>query len=399
LLVVLDNLEHLTASGPQLAELLTCCPQVKILATSRAPLRIRWEHEFEVSPLVVPDLRLLPPADALADVPAVALFVQRARAVRPDFAVTTRNAEAVADICVRLDGLPLAIELAAARLKFLPPALIQARLEHRLDILSAPTRDRPVRHQTLRRAIDWSYDLLPTEAQILFQRLAVFTGGCSLKAAEMICGEDGIPHEAVLDLLEHLADQSMVVAEMVTETSVRYRMLETIRQYARERLDATGQAVVLTQRHWRYFSELAEQADMELLGPYATDWLRRLEPDRDNLRAALEWSLEHGETNWSLRLGSVLWQVIEYALSLETKVIRSAADEGPNDQLAPLTARQAEVAVLIAQGCTNRQIAEELVITEATAEKHVANIMIKLGVNTRSQVAVWAVGHGFPVAH
>jgi non-specific serine/threonine protein kinase len=397
LLLVLDNLERLAAAGPHLADLLAFCPHLKILATSRAPLRLRWEHEFAVSPLALPDPRSLPAPDELATVPAVALFVERARAIRPDFVLSAKNAPAVAEICVQLDGLPLAIELAAARVRILPPALIQARLQ-RLDLLSAETKDRPPRHQTLRRAIDWSYELLPTEAQILFERLAVFAGGWSLESAEDICGNDGIPRDAVLDLLEHLADQSMVLAEMTVESSVRYRMLETLRQYARERLEADEQAERVSRWHSEYFAKLAERADLELLGPRATTWLSRLEPDRENLRSALEWALEHGETSWSLRLGSVLWQVIEYALTTESEqVIQPPVAQIPDGSIAPLTERQAEVAVLIAQGRTNRQIAEQLVITEATAERHVANILNKLDLHTRSQLAVWAVGHGLPV--
>ncbi len=190
-LLLLDNFEHVVAAAPLGADLLAACPAVKILVTSRASVHVRGEHEYPVLPLALPDLADLPPVDALAGVPAIALFVERAQAVTPDFALTAANARAVAAICRRLDGLPLALELAAARIKLFSPAALLPRLERRLELLADGARDLPVRQQTLRNTLAWSYDLLPATAQSLFRRLTVFAGGCALEAAEAVCAQAG----------------------------------------------------------------------------------------------------------------------------------------------------------------------------------------------------------------
>jgi predicted ATPase/DNA-binding CsgD family transcriptional regulator len=314
LLVVLDNFEQVLAAAPDIGDLLARCPGVKALVTSRAALHLRWEHELAVPPLEVPDLRQLPDPDELTRVPAVALFVERARAVRRDFALDTAGAQAVAEVCVRLDGLPLAIGLAAARAKVLPPAALLARLERRLQLLVGGAPDRPTRHQTLRAALDWSHELLAAPEQALLRRLSVFAGGFTLVAAEAVCsgqyaaGSGGpadvggttapgdgrgpptvnclLPTD-VLGTLETLVDNSLVRPAPVHAGEPRYALLETIREYALDRLQAAGEVAAAHQRHAAYFLALAETAAASLRGPGQAAWLRRLEEEHDNLRAAL----------------------------------------------------------------------------------------------------------------
>jgi predicted ATPase/DNA-binding CsgD family transcriptional regulator len=290
LLLVLDNCEHLPAAAPSVAELLAACPGLTVLATSRAPLHLYGEHEYPVPPLVLPDLARLADPQALARVPAVALLVERARAVRPDFGLTAQNAPAVAEVCVRLDGLPLALELAAARLKLLPPQALLVRLGSRLDILGDGTRDRPSRHNTLRAALAWSHDLLSAGEQRLLRRLAVFVGGWTLAAAEIVCDPDSDPAVDVLDGIAALVDQSLVRVAEAPDGEPRYTMLETIREYASERLVASGEAAEIPRRHAEYFLALAEGAAPEFWRSEVIAAPNRLEAEHENLRAALAWS-------------------------------------------------------------------------------------------------------------
>ena len=305
LLLVLDNCEHLPAAAPLVAELLAACPGLTVLATSRAPLHVYGEHEYPVPPLTVPDLARLADPAALAGVPAVTLLVERARAVRPDFALTAENAEAVAEVCVRLDGLPLALELAAARLKVLPPQAILARLGSRLDLLTDGARDRPARHQTLRAALAWSHDLLSAGEQRLLRRLAVFVGGCTLEAAEAVCAfgteEEGdwVPTSAspIFDRLAALVDQSLLQQKDQPTGEPRFAMLETIREDGLERLEASGEATATRRRHAEYYLGLMGAIEHPLLGvdrPERKAWTERLQGEFDNLRAALAWSREEG---------------------------------------------------------------------------------------------------------
>jgi predicted ATPase/DNA-binding SARP family transcriptional activator len=304
LLLVLDNWEHVLAAAPVVLELLAGAPQVTVLATSRAPLRLQGEQEYPVPPLDVPDPEHLPSIETLSQVAAVALFLQQAQAMKPDFALTEENAAAVVEICRRLDGLPLAIELAAARVKlFSPPALL-TRMTSRLQLLTAGARDRPARHQTLREAIAWSYDLLAEAEQALFRRLSVFVGGCTLAAAEALgegCGN-------VLDGVAALVDQSLVKQEDAEDGEPRFGMLETIREFGRECLAQSDDAELARRRHRDYFLALAEAAEPELQGPGVTEWLARLEAEHDNLRAALDGCTEQGEAEARLRLGAALWR-------------------------------------------------------------------------------------------
>jgi non-specific serine/threonine protein kinase len=291
-LLVLDNFEHLLGASSDLPALLGAAPRLKVLTTSREPLRLRAEHEHPVPPL--------------ARYPAIELFAARARAVRPDFELTETNAAAVAGICTRLDGLPLAIELAAARIKLLPPAQILARLEHSLALLTGGARDLPPRHQTLRAAIGWSHELLCDGEKRLFRRLAVFAGGCRLEAAEALCGEE--LGAEVLDGLSSLLDKSLLVRRESEGEEPRFAMLETIHEYARERLAESGEAEAMRRRHAELFLALAEEAEPELLGARQAYWLPRLEEEHDNLRGALRWSIDREEIETAQRLAGALTQ-------------------------------------------------------------------------------------------
>jgi predicted ATPase/DNA-binding CsgD family transcriptional regulator len=296
LLLLLDNFEQVMSSGAPLADLLASCPLVKLLVTSRSALHLRSEHEFPVPPLSLPNLdkKRLPDPEALQHYSAVALFGQRAAAVRPDFTINSANAAAVVEICARLDGLPLAIELVAARVKLLSPGQIQQRLQNRLQLLTGGAQDLPARQQTLRSAIEWSYDLLNEQEQTLFRRLAVFVGGCTLEAAEAVCGEMD-----VLDGIGSLIDKSLLRPELAGgqesegngEGESHYSMLETIREYALDRLEASGNADRLRDRHAIFFRELAERAEPQLTGASQREWYDRLEHEHDNFRAALKWCL------------------------------------------------------------------------------------------------------------
>jgi predicted ATPase/class 3 adenylate cyclase len=305
-LLVLDNCEHLLAAGPWVAELLAACPPIKVLATSRAPLRLAAEVEFPVPPLSTPDPARLPGREELSRYDAVALFVQRARAVRPDFALTDETAPAVAALCRRLDGLPLALELAAARVKALPPGILLARLGSRLALLTGGARDLPPRHQTLRAAIDWSYRLLTGDEQTLFRRLAVFAGGCTLDAAEAVCAPAGGAADAVLDGIAALVDKSLL-RRLEAAGEARLALLETVREYALEALDASADAAAVRRRHADFYLHLAEAAEPALFGPGQADWLRRLDAEHDNLRAALGWLTETQASDDGLRLAGALW--------------------------------------------------------------------------------------------
>jgi predicted ATPase/DNA-binding SARP family transcriptional activator len=296
LLLVLDNFEQVLEAAPTVAELLKAAPRLKVLVTSRAVLRLQGEQEFPVPPLARPDPRRLPPVEALSQYAAVALFIQRAVSVRPQFTVTDENAPAVAEICHRLDGLPLAIELAAARLKLFSPEALLSRLERRLTLLTGGARDLPARQQTLRGTIAWSYDLLTVAEQALFRRLSVFVGGCTLEAAEGIGDVEGDLELSVLDGVASLVDQS-VLKQVEGEAAggggePRFVMLETIREFGLEQLEASGEAEAIRRRHAHSFLRLAEEAPPG--SPWFNfpelEWLDRVRVEHDNLRAALRWS-------------------------------------------------------------------------------------------------------------
>jgi predicted ATPase/class 3 adenylate cyclase len=307
LLLVLDNCEHLVAACAQLATaLLRACPNVKILATSREALAIAGETTHQVPPLSRPDPRRLQSLEQLAQFEAVRLFVERAVHSQPRFALTDANAKAVAHICHRLDGIPLAIELAAARVRVLTPDQIGARLDDRFRLLTGGSRTGLLHHQTLRAAMDWSYDLLSEGERTLLRRLAVFAGGFHYDAVEAICTDGSVEALAVLDLLTYLVDKSLVVAEGLNG-DIRYRLLETIRQYGLERLQESGEVAAVRGRHLDWYLGLAERAEPELQGPDQKGWLSQLEMEHDNLRAALEWAkMEERGAEAGLRLAGAL---------------------------------------------------------------------------------------------
>jgi predicted ATPase/class 3 adenylate cyclase len=311
LLLVLDNFEQVLGAAPAVTELLAVAPHLKVLATSRAPLRLYGEHEFPVPPLTLPDLESPRSLETLTQYEAVGLFVERARAVKPDFEVTNESAPAVAEICVRLDGLPLAIELAAARIKMLPPKAMLQRLSSRLKLLTGGARDLPERQRTLRGAIEWSHALLDKGEQVLFARLAVFSGGRTLEAIDAVCdavcdAEGDLPVDS-FNGVSSLLDKSLLRQEEGPGEEPRFVMLETIHEFAREKLQETAEADEIKRTHAKYFLALAEESYPELKGANQLEWLDRLEAEHDNMRAALSWALERREAEVALRLGGALW--------------------------------------------------------------------------------------------
>jgi predicted ATPase/class 3 adenylate cyclase/Tfp pilus assembly protein PilF len=332
LLLVLDNCEHLLAACADLtAALLRACPQVHILATSREGLGVPGETLWRVPSLSLPDVHRLPPSEDLVLYEAVRLFVDRAVATTPGFALTSENAAAVVQVCQRLDGIPLAIELAAARVKVLAVEQIGMRLDDRFRLLTGGSRMVLPRHQTLQATMDWSYDLLSETERALLRRLSVFAGGWTLEATESACAGGAVEAAAILDLLTSLVDKSLVLAE-TRRGEARYRLSETVRQYGRDRLVESGETDVVRTRHRDWCVDLAERAESRFRGPEQIAWLERLETEHDNLRTALEWSKtqQGGAESW-LRLAAALhwfWfmrgdfsegrEWLEGALSIET---------------------------------------------------------------------------------
>jgi len=310
LLLVLDNFEQVLAAAPQLADLLAVALRLKLLITSRAALHLSAEHRFPVPALALPNLDRLarePNVVAiLAQYAAVNLFVQRARAVMPTFELTDANAWAVAEICHRLDGLPLAIELAAARVTLFAPRELLNRLDHRLALLTGGALDMPARQQTLGRAIDWSYDLLSEAEQTLLRQLGVFVGGCTLEAGEAVCRMAGDLEVAVLDSIAALVDHSLLRCEERTDGGSRFTLLEMIHEYALERLAESGELETLRRRHAEYYLALAEAAEQLWDQPEEGAWLQRLAVEHANLRAALQWALDSGEAEYARRLNAAL---------------------------------------------------------------------------------------------
>jgi predicted ATPase/class 3 adenylate cyclase len=299
LLLVLDNFEHVLAAAPDVASILASARDVAVLATSRAPLRVQGERELHVNPLPLP-----PPEagqDEVLRSPAVQLFVERAREIRGEFELGEKNATPIAEICRRLDGLPLAIELAAARTRLLQPGTLLERLEDRLGLLTEGPADAPSRQRTLRDAIAWSYDLLEDRERTLLRRLAVFRGGCSLEAAENVCGGDAFA------ALSNLAEHSLIVTHWNELGEPRFELLETVAEYAREQLAATEEGDELARRHAAYYADLAERAEPSLYTDARGPWFIRLAEDRDNIRAALAWSVDRDEAAVGLRILGALW--------------------------------------------------------------------------------------------
>ncbi len=308
LLLILDNFEQVLAAAPFVADLLEACPRLKILVTSRALLQVRGEHEFAVEPLGLPKPRAALSVEALHDCAAIALFAERARLAKSDFHLTDENARHLAEICVRLEGLPLAIELAAARIKLLSPQQLLTRLDSRLNLLVSGARDLPTRQQTIRDTLKWSYDLLDEAEKQLFRRLAVFVGGFTIEDAEALTQKSGGPQPDVLEGLTSLAAQNLLKQQRPSDQATRFTMLETIREYGQEQLEASGEKPAVRKDHAECFLQMAEQAETHLLGKDQQAWLNRLDAEHDNLRAALNWAEESQEPAIGLRIAGALWR-------------------------------------------------------------------------------------------
>jgi predicted ATPase/serine/threonine protein kinase len=340
-LLLLDNFEQVSDAAAIVRELLDGSPGLTVLVTSRHAVRIYGEQELPVSPLPLPEPGSLPSPAALIECASIALFVQRAAAVRPDFTLTARNAQTVVDICRQLDGLPLAIELAAARIKILPPQELLGRLERRLEVLTGGARDLPERQQTLRRTITWSYDLLTPAEQKLFRRLSVFVGGCTLEAVEAVCNTREDLGVDVLQGVASLVDNSLLVRPVSDDAAPRFFMLETFREYAREQLLQSGEADETARAHAAYVLVLAEEAPLALNPPEREPWLRTCDAEYDNIRAAFHFLIGSGNVEWALRLGASLfrfWEQREQVTEGRETLARVLAMSGAK-QPTPLRAR------------------------------------------------------------
>jgi predicted ATPase/class 3 adenylate cyclase len=350
MLLVLDNFEQVLEAAADVARLVDRCPEVRVLVTSRERLRLRGERMFAVPPLALVD----PTADAdlVLTSEAVALFVARAGAATSDFAFGVGDASLVAEICARLDGLPLAIELAAARTVTLTPQALLRRLGERLPLLTGGARDVDSRQQTLHATIDWSYQLLTAAEQRLFARLSVFVDGCRLEAAEAICGADGGPGSGLLDALDALVDKSLLRVRPDADDEPRYWMLETIREFAAERLRESPVAHEVSSRHAAWYADLADRADEQLRGPDETDWLARLEADLGNLRAALAWLETTRAATDFQKLTAALWHVWGERGHLRegTRWLESALELGDGDPHIRVRALNALCTLLHDQG-------------------------------------------------
>lgn len=309
LLLLLDNFEQVAAAAPLVAELRATCPQLKILVTSRSAVHVRGEQEFPLLPLALPDLAALPPPQVLARIPAVALLLERAQAVLPSFALTPANAPSIAAICHRLDGLPLALELAAARLKLFSPQMLLAQLEQRRLSLTSGPADLPKRQQALRDALAWSYDLLQPDEQALFRRLAVFVGGCPLEAVEQVCGASGARAQDTFQALAALLDHHLLRREEVAGSGeVRLGMLEIVREYALEQLQAHDEVSATQRAYAHYYLNLVETAGPAMMQAQQTEWFARLAREQDNIRVTLQWVQTAGEVELGLRLSGAFYR-------------------------------------------------------------------------------------------
>jgi predicted ATPase/transcriptional regulator with XRE-family HTH domain len=387
-LLVLDNFEHLLAGAPTVGDLLTVCPQLVILATSRSPLHLSAEYEYPVPGMALPAEQHRPHLAVLARVDAVAFFLERARAVKPAFALTEENASAIVEICRRLDGLPLALELAAPRLRLFPPEALLARLEHRFDLLTGGAGDRPSRQRTLRDAIDWSYGLLTPEEQSLFARLGVFVGGCTIEAAEAVCNPEG---GDLLERLTSLVEKSLLQGQ--GEQEERLSLLETIREYALERLDERGEENAIRRRHAAYFLALAERGHETALPAGSSPSrievrLRRFETEYANYTSALQWLREHHEGELGARLVVALagglkvrgrWRELSYWVDafmpyqerfpalLRARFLRCVGDDIIDRERDPLEIRERGIAILNESVACYRQVGDEVVLARGLA--------------------------------
>jgi len=309
LLLVLDNFEQVAEAAPLLNRLLNDAPGLKIVVTSRSVLHLYGEFEFNVPPLAIPNLAHLPPTEALAQIPSVALFLTRARMVQSDFQLTDENARAIAEICVRLEGIPLAIELAAARVKLFSPAALLRELNNTLSVLSDRNVDVLPRHQSMRDTIEWSYRLLNAEEQSLYAHLGVFAGSFTMEAAQAIWFTGNrVATTAIIELLASLIDKSMLQRQSSPNGEPRFSLLEVLREYALERLRASGQEESARRRHLQYYRDFVERLEASGGASITPEWLRQLEIEHDNLRAALRWAMDTADYESALRIAGAIWR-------------------------------------------------------------------------------------------
>jgi predicted ATPase/DNA-binding CsgD family transcriptional regulator len=382
LLVLLDNFEQVLPAAPLLSDLLTSCPQIKLLVTSRALLHVWGEYEFTISPLEVPDLQHLPECESLLQVAAVALFVQRTQAIVPGFQLNGENARDIAEICKRLEGVPLALELAAGRSKLLSPQELLSRLEPRLQVLTGGRLDAPVRQQTLRNTLSWNYVFLSPDEQTLFQRLAVFVGGCSLQAAEAISTALGGMTISVLDGVTSLIDKSLLRQLAQGEDELRLNPLQMIREYGLERLAACGELEQTRDAHAAYYLALAEEAGSVLPDFDQAAWQKRLEQEHENLLAALWWLLERGQVEEALRLAAALeqfWLLEDYVS--EGRNFLEQALEASSESRAPVSAQVRARALRVAGSLLyNQQDPERAIELLEESEKLSRQLQDKQGI-------------------
>jgi predicted ATPase/DNA-binding CsgD family transcriptional regulator len=377
LLLVLDTFEHVIEAAPEVSALLASCPSLMVITTSREPLGVRWEHEFPLAPLRLPCEHAPLTPEALADVPSVALFLERTQAIRPEFTIATDNAETIASICRRLDGLPLAIEMAAARMRTVSAVLLLAHIEQRSDLLGARVPDAPARHQMLGDLIGWSYALLSADEQTLLRRMAVFERGCNREAAEDLTGGDPCQFAT-------LVEKSLAMAVDGAVGESRICLLETVRSFALELLRDQGEETAARQFHaahmLRFVEEIAgrvkqpdaRQADAEVY------WIARLTAEDADVRSALRWLRDHGEDDRAERLQAALAAVAAVRMQCSGSGPGSGSSPGRNAARDPLTPREREIAMWIAKGLTSRRIAEALHISEKTVDCHADHIRTKL---------------------
>jgi predicted ATPase/DNA-binding CsgD family transcriptional regulator len=416
ILLVLDNFEQVMPAASLLVELLSTCSTLKLLVTSREILRLNGEYPYQVTPLAFPDTTQLPPLDSLAYYPSVSLFLQRAQAIIPDMATNPATIHAIAHICARLEGLPLAIELAAARVRLLPPQALATRLSRRFDVLTQGGPDMPARHRTLRATFTWSRDLLKEHEQQLFRRLSVFVGGCTLEAAETVyqtTGDGSTDAPLFLDVVSSLVDKSLLHTRGRVAREPRLYLLETVREYALECLLESGEMECTQEAHAAYY--LGERPNYGLRTP-RSDWLDKLDQESENLRAAFNFLLTTKDRERAVRLKDALgwfwhqrgrlseghdWS--EQASTIANSPLSNAAIDqnssssafrtSPLTRPSGLTKRELEALLLIAEGLSNEQIAARLVVTTSTVKTYLSAIYSKLGVSSRTAAMRFVIDH------
>jgi predicted ATPase/DNA-binding CsgD family transcriptional regulator len=408
-LIMLDGFEHVLPKAPLLADLLSMCPKLKLVVTSRALLHVGGEYEFPVRPLEIPDMRQAVEPESLSQVASVALFVQRTQATLSGFQLTDENARDIAAICTQLEGVPLAIELAAEQSKWLSPKILLSRLKHPLEVLVGRRRDAPERQQTLLKTLEWNDDMLSLDEQTLFRRLAVFAGGCSLQALEAVSTSLGELSISVLDGVQALVDTSLVQYDVSDDGESHLSLLEMIRLYALEQLKESGKLELVRDAHAAYYLALAKETGSDMAGADRTAWQEMLEREKDNLQAARKWLLKRKkgeEAQWlSCFLGDRRGEVT--SLTYQSAICHDRSEGGTDLKALPiksteplsslmfeeLTARETDVLRLLALGLSNKQIAGRLVISPHTVNGHIHSIFGKLALNTRSAATRYAFEH------